>query len=261
MFKITRKRMMRKYDDEFWNKRIKFSYESNCLAGFLKIYPKMADEVVEFLKDVLSNEDKNPTEGNKEIHTESIAKETAIQMDKYKFKATNIIAKTFEEKGIKFSVDDDEDVEFLEAEVSFGPEGYELTMCVRIRIGPKDINDVTVGCAGFADIPKEKCARAMEACNIVNSKSYHIKCSFDRAEEQISIEYDIHEATSDECLGEMVFNACKHMVREVARNCEVFEKAIYTDEDLEPYYHDGDDKDDDKDTLESSDVSAEKDGE
>lgn len=88
-------------------------------------------------------------------------------MNKYEFNATNLIAETFEERGVKFDVVSHHGIEQLLAgfSVDCGPN-------VIMRFISRDNdNDVAAGIFGLiTNTPTEKRARVMEACNVLNHK-------------------------------------------------------------------------------------------
>lgn len=118
-------------------------------------------------------------------------------MKKYKYKATNHIAETFRQNGLRFLVTDNNDSEQLLAgfSVEDGP------FAVARFISRDDDNDVSVRIyALISDIPKEKRLCAMEACNILNRKVRYLKFYID-ANGNINAEYDLLQKSPDESVG------------------------------------------------------------
>lgn len=89
-------------------------------------------------------------------------------MNKYEFKAINLIAETFEKRGVKFDVVSHHGSEQLLAgfSVDCGPN-------VIMRFISRDNdNDVAARIFGLiSNTPKEKRTRIMEACNVLNHKT------------------------------------------------------------------------------------------
>lgn len=159
-------------------------------------------------------------------------------MKKYEFNATNLIAKTFEEREVKFHV--------------VNMHGHEEVLAgFHVDNGPKAImkfisrdndNDVAVRIFGLVNAPKEKRGRVMEACNMLNRKIRFMKFYVD-TDGDINVEYDFPVHASDDCIGEMAFEIFVRTMQILDHEYELFNKALYTDEELK----------DDKDELSMSD--------
>ncbi|MBO4495256.1 MAG: YbjN domain-containing protein [Clostridiales bacterium] len=150
-------------------------------------------------------------------------------MTKYRYNATNLIVETFNERGVKFDVRDRLDSEQVLAgfSVDCGP-----SVIVRF-ISRDDDNDVAVRVAGLlTNTPKEKRARVLEACNILNHKIRYVKFVLDR-DGDISVEYDFPIHTPDEGVGEMAFEIFVRTMQILDREYNIFMTALYSDDELQ----------------------------
>ena len=153
-----------------------------------------------------------------------------IDMNEYEWKATNLIAQTFEKYGAKFDVVNSDGVEQLLAgfSVDCGPN-------VMMRfINQDDDNDVAARIYGLvSNIPQEKRLRVMEACNILNRKVRFIKFYLD-TDGDINVEYDFPMHSTDDGIGEMAFEIFIRVMHVLDDQYEIFMKALYTEEELQP---------------------------
>lgn len=151
-------------------------------------------------------------------------------MNEYEWKATNLMAQTFEKHGAKFEVVNSDGVEQLLAgfSVDCGPK-------VMMRFVSQDNdNDVAARIYGLvSNIPQEKRLRVMEACNILNRKIRFIKFYLDE-DGDINVEYDFPLHSPDDGIGEMAFEVFIRMMRILDDQYEIFMKALYTEEALQP---------------------------
>ena len=151
-------------------------------------------------------------------------------MNEYEWKATNLMAQTFEKHGAKFEVVNSDGVEQLLAgfSVDCGPK-------VMMRfISQDNDNDVAARIYGLvSNIPQEKRLRVMEACNILNCKIRFIKFYLDE-DGDINVEYDFPMHSPDDGIGEMAFEIFIRMMRILDDQYEIFMKALYTEEALQP---------------------------
>ena len=150
-------------------------------------------------------------------------------MGKYTFKATNLIAETFEKRGIKFEVKEAPGAEIVVAGFSIdgGPDVAEWF------ISRDDDNDVAVRVYRLVTkTPKAKRSQVKDACNILNHKHRHLKFYIDE-DGDVNVEYDFPVNTPDNGVGEM---ACEIFVRTMHildSEYKIFMKAIYTGDNLE----------------------------
>lgn len=150
-------------------------------------------------------------------------------MSKYEFKAINLIAETFENHEAKFRVFNMHGQEELVA--GFSVDGGPNVM-MRFITRDND-NDVAARIFGLiTKTPKEKRARVMEACNILNRKIRYMKFYLD-TDGDINVEYDFPVHSSDECIGEMAFEIFVQTMHILDNEYEVFMKALYTEEELD----------------------------
>lgn len=150
-------------------------------------------------------------------------------MKTYEFKAINLIAEIFEKRGVKFDVVSHHGSEQLLAgfPVDSGPN-----VIMRFISNDND-NDVAARIFGLiSNIPKEKKIRVMEACNVLNHKIRYMKFCLD-TDGDINVEYDLPLHSSDECIGEMVFEIFVRTMQILDSEYSIFMKALYTDEELD----------------------------
>lgn len=150
-------------------------------------------------------------------------------MSKYEFKAINLIAETFEKRGVKFDVVSIHRSEQLLAGFSIdcGPN-----VIMRFISNDND-NDIAARIFGLiSNTPKEKRTRVMEACNVLNHKIRYIKFCLD-IDGDINVEYDLPVHSSDDCIGEIAFEIFVRTMQILDSEYSIFMKALYTDEELD----------------------------
>lgn len=154
-------------------------------------------------------------------------------MSKYEFKAINLIAETFEKRGVKFDVVSHHGSEQLLAgfSVDCGPN-------VIMRFISRDNdNDVATRIFGLiSNTPKEKRTRVMEACNVLNHKIRYMKFYLD-TDGDINVEYDFPVHSPDDGIGEMAFEIFVRMMQILDSEYSIFMKALYSDEELDIQEH------------------------
>lgn len=154
-------------------------------------------------------------------------------MNKYEFNATNLIAETFEKRGVKFDVVSHHGSEQLLAgfSVDCGPN-------VIMRFISRDNdNDVAVRIFGLiANTPAEKKARVMEACNVLNHKIRYMKFYLD-IDGDINVEYDFPVHSPDNGIGEMAFEIFVRTMQILNSEYSIFMKALYSEEELDIQGH------------------------
>lgn len=150
-------------------------------------------------------------------------------MKTYEFKAINLIAETFEKRGVKFDVVSHHGSEQLLAgfPVDSGPN-----VIMRFISNDND-NDVATRIFGLiSNIPKEKRSRVMEACNVLNQKIRFMKFCLD-TDGDINVEYDFPVHSPDDGIGEMAFEIFVRTMQILDSEYNVFMKALYSDEELD----------------------------
>ena len=154
-------------------------------------------------------------------------------MSKFKFKAINLIAETFEKRGVKFDVVSHHGSEQLLAGFSIDCGPYVIMRF----ISQDNDNDVAVRILSLiSNTPKEKRTRVMEACNMLNHKIRFMKFCLD-AEGNINVEYDFPTHSPDEGIGEMAFEIFVRMMQILDSEYSIFMKALYSDEELDIQSH------------------------
>ena len=154
-------------------------------------------------------------------------------MNKYEFNATNLIAETFEKYGVKFDVVSHHGDEHLLAgfPVNCGPS------VVMRFISRDNDNDVAACIFGLiSNIPKEKRARIMEACNVLNHNIRYMKFYLD-PDGDINIEYDFPVHSPDQSIGKMAFEIFVRMMQILNSQYSIFMKALYSEEELNVQDH------------------------
>lgn len=154
-------------------------------------------------------------------------------MNKYEFKAINLIAETFEKRGVKFDVVSHDGSEELRAcfSVDCGP------FVIMRFISRDNDNDVAARIFGLiSNTPKEKRARVMEACNVLNHKIRYMKFYLD-TDGDINVEYDFPVHSPDDGIGEMAFEIFVRMMQILDSEYSIFMKALYSDEELDIQGH------------------------
>lgn len=149
-------------------------------------------------------------------------------MNKYEFKAINLIAETSEKRGVKFDVVSHHGSEQLLAgfSVDCGPN------VIMQFISRDNDNDVAARIFGLiSNTPKEKRSRVMEACNVLNHKIRYMKFYLD-TDGDINVEYDFPVHSPDEGIGEMAFEIFVRMMQILDSEYSIFMKALYSDEEL-----------------------------
>ncbi len=147
-------------------------------------------------------------------------------MKKYEFNATNLIAETFEERGIHFDVVSRNGREQLLAgfSVDCGPN------VVMRFISRDDDNDVAARIYGLiSNTPKEKRGRVLEACNTLNHKVRFMKFYLD-GDNDINVEYDFPMRSPDNGIGEMAFEIFVRTMQILDSEYGTFVEALYGEE-------------------------------
>ena len=145
-------------------------------------------------------------------------------MSNYKFNATNLIAKTFEEEGVHFNVVSRE-TEALET--VFGVNGGPKVI-LRF-ISRNNDNDVAARIYGLiTSIPESKRVRVMEVCNTLNARKRFVKFYID-THGDVNVEYDFPLSCSDSCLGEMAYEVLLRMAHILDEEYAVLMRALYAE--------------------------------
>lgn len=150
-------------------------------------------------------------------------------MNKYEFKATNLIAETFEKRGVKFDVVSHHGSEQILAgfSVDCGPN------VIMRFISCDNDNDVAARIYGLiSNTPKDKRDRIMEACNVLNHKIRYMKFYLD-ADGDINVEYDFPVQSPDDGIGEMAVEIFVRMMKVLDSEYSIFMKALYTEEKID----------------------------
>ena len=139
------------------------------------------------------------------------------------FHATNLITEAFDRHGIKYHVDEREDVSIVLA-------GFAIRMGPQIDvrfISNDDDNDVAVRIFGLVcRIPEERRTAALEACNRLSSEIRFFKFYL-TAENNVNVEADLPMRTDDCCVGECCFELFVRLMKILDDNFTVIAQAVY----------------------------------
>lgn len=156
-------------------------------------------------------------------------------MNKYEFNATNLIAETFEKRGVKFEVSNHHGMEELQTFLPIDRGSYAIMHF----ISHDNDNDVAVRIIGLvSDAPTEKRLRVMEACNVLNNNIRYLKFSLDDNGD-VNVGYDFLVNSPNEGIGEMAFEIFLRTMHILNSEYGIFMKAIYSDEELDIQDDDG----------------------
>ena len=150
-------------------------------------------------------------------------------MNNYNYKATNLIAREFDNTRIKYDVILNNEMEQLLVgfSVECGP-----SVLLNFAIGDND-NDIAVRLFGlFSNIPRKKRTRVLEACNLLNEKVRFFKFILDK-DGDINIEYDFLRNSSDDTIGKMAYEVLRKMKIILDNEFQFVAKVIFTEEDLD----------------------------
>ena len=154
-----------------------------------------------------------------------------MEIRKYRYKVIEAIAKRFDESGIHFRVDTDSVVELIEAGFSIkcGPNVF-----VRF-ISYSDDNDIAVRVLGImTGIPKQKRARILETCNIINCKKRYMKYTLDQKQGSVDVEYDFPGNCPIDFIADTCVSIFSGWAFNISSDYKLFVKAAYTNEPIMP---------------------------
>lgn len=150
-------------------------------------------------------------------------------MDKYKFKATNLIAETFEKYGVTYRVIQNIGVEKLQVEF---PVNSESNVVVKF-ISHNNDNDIAVRISGLLlKTPEEKRYRVMQACNVLNQENRFLTFVRD-INGDINLKYDFLKRTPDIGVGEMAYEIFVRSKDALNDGYSLLMKALYSDEEFD----------------------------
>lgn len=154
-------------------------------------------------------------------------------MNKYEFKAINLIAETFEKRGVEFDVKNHHGMEELQ---TFIPIDCGTFTIMRFISHDND-NDIAVRIIGLvSNTPKEKRNRVMEACNVLNHKIRYMNFSLDD-DGDVVVAYDFPVRSPDEGIGEMAFEIFVRTMQILDSEYSIFMKALYSEDELDIQGH------------------------
>ena len=150
-------------------------------------------------------------------------------MNNYRYKATNLIAESFEAHDIKYDVESLGDFEQVLAgfSINCGP-----SVIMRF-ISRDDSNAVAVRIIGLiCRVPQEKRARMMEACNMLHTMVRYMKFRLD-ADGNVEASYDFLQCTPDDGVGEMALEILARTMMILNDEYDIFMKALYSEAPLD----------------------------
>ena len=114
------------------------------------------------------------------------------------YHATEVIAKTFSEKGLKYRTREAGKLSMVEA----GFDGKIVKNVIIRFLSADDDNDVSVRSTEIACYPEDKREMGYKRCNVINNKYRFLKFVMDD-DGNVNAQFDFPQETSDECLGMM----------------------------------------------------------
>ncbi len=139
------------------------------------------------------------------------------------FHATNLITEAFDRHGIKYHVDEREDVASILASfaIRMGPQ-------IDVRfISTDDNNDVAIRVFGLiCRVPEDRRAAVLEACNTLNRKIRFVKFYLD-PENSVNMEVDLPIAVNDDCVGECCFELFARIMNILDDEFHTLGEALY----------------------------------
>ncbi len=140
------------------------------------------------------------------------------------YKATNLISEVFDQRGLKYGINETEGASMVEAgfEIEGGPD-------VMVRfISNDDDNDVAVRVFGLMHrIPATKRSVILEACNTLNVKMRFLKFCLDH-DSNVNAEVDLPVHVDDDCLGECCFELFARIMLILEKEYHVLAEALYS---------------------------------
>jgi len=137
------------------------------------------------------------------------------------YQATEKIARAFEERELRHTVDEAGPLSFVSAH--FGGEHGS----VQIRmISSDEDNDVKVLTANIAKFPEDKLQRGYELVNEFNNRFRYAKFGID-SDGDLTAQYDIPVRISDDNLGEVAFEIAVRIAQIVDKAYPEIMKAIW----------------------------------
>lgn len=147
-----------------------------------------------------------------------------------KYKATELIARYFENNDIKFNVETPDDT----CEILI--TNFRIDPCPNVTIkfvSAHDDNDVNIRLFQLVTgVPDDKRPRILEACNFVNNKYRFLKYVLDK-DGDINLHYDCPLRISDDNVGAVAEEILICMLKSVQVNYPVFMRALYSSEPIE----------------------------
>lgn len=139
------------------------------------------------------------------------------------FNATNLISETFDQREVKYRINEMENASDIEAgfKIKGGP-------AVSVRfISTDQKNDVAVRVFGLInEVPEEKREAVLEACNRLSKEIRFVKFCLD-SNSDVNVEYDFLSNVSDECIGECCFEIFARLMMILDEKYHVLAEALY----------------------------------
>lgn len=141
------------------------------------------------------------------------------------FKSTNLISEVFDQREVKYRIDEFESASVIEAafKVTGGP-----AVAVRF-ISNSEKNDVAVRVFGLInEVPEEKRKAVLDACNRLSNEIRFVKFCLDYKFD-VNVEYDFLANVSDECIGECCFELFARLMMILDQKFHVLAEALYAE--------------------------------
>lgn len=154
-------------------------------------------------------------------------------MEKYQWKATNLIAEKFEDCGFDFEVRENEgsreNISRIVIKFGVAGSGYAAINF----LSSDDDNDVSVRAYQLiSQIPEGKRPRMLEACNRVMHRKRYLKFVIDD-DGDLNVEYDFPQKLSDDMVPEIALEMLVRMRKILDEEYPYLMKALYSDEPLD----------------------------
>lgn len=205
---------------------LKISEPEKTVKGAM---PEKAPEPMGVLKE--KEPEKTPKPADAGIRGAKKPGTGGTSMPEYQRKATELIARRFEELGLKFDVKRVGNFEALEA--GFATRNGPNIMV--LFISGDDKNAVHVTFSVVKNISKDKRGRMLEACNLMNREVRYF--NFYLQGDAVVGDYDFLSSTPDDTLGEMAGELFVRLGKLMGEQYGVFMKALYTDEEIQLQPH------------------------
>lgn len=145
------------------------------------------------------------------------------------FHSAQLIADTFNDRGIKYQVYEREGQDEIQA--AFGIKNGGPLVIARFIVRNRD-NDISVRIVSLVNnTPAEKRMRVLEACNQLNCRFRFLKFCM-TTDGDVNVEFDMPEHVDENSVGPVAFEILVRMMQILNQGYPLIVKALYTDEDM-----------------------------